>query len=219
MRSVPPRPLPRKRTLVPGWVQGFTFSLVTIDGHNDIAAQESGVEIETDRGLRVLRRLLTAKAAETALTTKAREAPATASATSTKETLEERAEAAAASALERAEVEAFKRIATALTAKATSTAAKGIGLLPLFTILVVFLTLLRIANDVVGLIQGLELRLGLGVVRVQVGMELLGSLDVSLLHILLRNVLRDTQNLVIIYKCHNLYSFLFSNLTAIIMPN
>ena len=83
-----------------------------------------------------------------------------------------------------------------------SACAKRLGILPLLAILVVLATLLGIADHVVSLVQGLELCLCLWVVRMKVGMKLLGPLQVSLLHILLIDILVDTQNLVIVYKCH-----------------
>ena len=104
------------------------------------------------------------------------------------EILKERTESA--SATETAEVEATERIC----ATCTSAAAKALELLrllPLLTILVVLLPLLRIADYIVSLLQSLELSLRLRIIRVQVGMKLLGALQVRLLHILLRYRLVD----------------------------
>ena len=98
------------------------------------------------------------------------------------EILEERTESA--SATETAEIKATERISTTSTS-ATTKALELLGLLPLFTILVVLLPLLRIADYIVSLLQSLKLSLRLRIIRVQVGMKLLGALQVRLLHILL----------------------------------
>ena len=87
---------------------------------------------------------------------------------------------------ERREVEVLKRVTTASALESAKTATvKGVGLLPLLTILVVFRTLRRITDHIVGLLQRLELGLRLRIVRMQIGMELLGSFQISLFHILL----------------------------------
>ena len=104
------------------------------------------------------------------------------------EILEERTEAA--SATETAEVETTERI-SATSTSSTSKALELLSLLPLLTILVILLPLLRIAYHIVGLLQSLELGLRLRVVRMQVGMKLLGALQVRFLHILLRYRLVD----------------------------
>ena len=104
------------------------------------------------------------------------------------EILEERTETA--SATETAEIETTERI-SATSTSSTSKALELLSLLPLLTILVILLPLLRIAYHIVGLLQSLELSLRLRIIRMQVGMKLLGALQVRFLHILLRYCLVD----------------------------
>lgn len=65
---------------------------------------------------------------------------------------------------------------------------EGIRLLPVLAILVILLTLLRVANYLISLIQCLKLGFRLRVIGMKIGMELLGSLKKSPAHIFLWNV-------------------------------
>ena len=108
------------------------------------------------------------------------------------ESLKEITEAASTTCrTESREIETTKGIACASASSTTAKALELLSLSPLFTILVVFLPLLRIANHLVCLLQRLELSLRLRVVGVQIGVKLLGALQVCLLHILLRYRLVD----------------------------
>ena len=68
--------------------------------------------------------------------------------------------------------------------------------------LVVLLALLRIAEDLVRLVDLLELRLGRLVAGVHVGMMLAGELAVRLLDLFLRRALGDAERLVIVLEFH-----------------
>ena len=66
------------------------------------------------------------------------------------------------------------------------------------TELVVLRALLRVAQDLGGLVDLLELRLGLFVAGVQVGVVLLGELSVCLFYLFLRGALFKAEHLVIV---------------------
>ena len=102
---------------------------------------------------------------------------------SAKEVFKERTEASATRKTR--EVEATKRIAATSTAGTETT--KLVSLFPLLTILVIFLTLFRITYHVISLLKRLKLRLRLRVVWMQIRVKLLGTFQIRLLHILLRN--------------------------------
>ena len=80
---------------------------------------------------------------------------------------------------------------------------EGVSLFPVLTELVILLTLLGVANHLISLVQSLELSLGLGVIGVKIGVELLSAFQESATHILLRNIAVDAKNLIIINKCHS----------------
>ena len=127
-----------------------------------------------------------------------------ASAHAAEELLEEVGEASSSAA--HVEMEVAKRIALS-TASTSSEAAELVSLLPVFAILVILAPLLRVAQDLVGLVEQLKLSGRLWVVRMKVGMKLLGALAVSLLYLVLWSILRDAHHLVVINECHIL-SFL-----------
>ena len=85
----------------------------------------------------------------------------------------------------------------------------SLRILPLFAILIIFGALIWIGDDIIGFIQSLEFCLRLRIVRMQVGMELLCAFTISSSDILLRDILIHTENLIIIYKCHNYNSSIF----------
>ena len=105
----------------------------------------------------------------------------------TKQLFEERRETTTSRKLR--EVEATSSATKA--AKATACLIKLLSLSPTLAILIVFSTLLGVANHVVSLSQRLELSLSLRIVGMQIGVKLLGALQVGLLHILLRYRLID----------------------------
>ena len=73
-----------------------------------------------------------------------------------------------------------------------------IRMFPILPVLVVFLTLFRIAKHLVRLIDLLKLTMGVGIVRIQVRVILPSQLLIGFLDIILRSVLVHPQNLVII---------------------
>ena len=93
---------------------------------------------------------------------------------------------------------------------ATASLFISLRILPLFAILIIFGALIRIGDDIIGFIQSLEFCLRLRIVRMQVGMELLCAFTISSSDILLRDILIHTENLIIIYKCHNYNSSIFN---------
>jgi hypothetical protein len=88
----------------------------------------------------------------------------------------------------------------------------------LLAILVVFLPLFRVAYHVVSFGEGLKFSLSLRVIRMQVGMKLLGALEVCALNILLWDIPVNAENLVVIYKCHNFSSLFSYAIAAKTMP-
>ena len=127
-----------------------------------------------------------------------------------KQLLEKRTEATSAHSAKAAEVEAIKRRAVArILVRAAVGCVVRIGVAPLLAILVVFLPLFRVAYHVVSFVEGLKFSLSLRVIRMQVGMKLLGALEVCALNILLWDIPVNAENLVVIYKCHNFFLLVF----------
>ena len=84
-----------------------------------------------------------------------------------------------------------------------------IRMFPILPVLVVFLTLFRIAKHLVRLIDLLKLTMGVGIVRIQVRVILPSQLLIGFLDIILRSVLVHPQNLVIIDIGHNLICLVY----------
>ena len=164
---------------------------------NHLTTQQCGIEIDVDLEVHLAVVHTTASL------------PGCASATHVaKQILKEAGEHAVSATCIR-EIEALKGRTGACSligAPALPRLAESIRLPPVLPKLVVFLSFLRVANDIVCLVECLKLGFRLGVVRVQVGMELLGTLAVRLAHIFLWDVCIHSQYLVIVYKCHNLSS-------------
>ena len=92
-------------------------------------------------------------------------------------------------------------VKAAVAAAESASPAVG-GIHPRVTELVIPGALLRIGEDLIGLVDLFELGLSRGVAGVQVGVELLGLLSVSLFQLLLAGPLADPQDFIVI-------SFLF----------
>ena len=75
--------------------------------------------------------------------------------------------------------------------------------------LVVGRALLAVRQDLVGFLGFLEVLLGLGIVRVAVGVPLHCELAISALDVLFRGVLVHSQHFVVIALCHFRYSLPF----------
>jgi hypothetical protein len=83
-----------------------------------------------------------------------------------------------------------------------------VGVLPVFSKLVVVISSSRIANYLVCLVDFFELLLGAFVVRIYVGMQLSGHPAVSRLDVFLGSALVDSEYVVVVL-CHmSLYRFL-----------
>ena len=78
---------------------------------------------------------------------------------------------------------------------------KLFSMLPVLTIFVILLTLLRITQHFVGLINRLKLLLGRRIIRIQIWMILAGQLTKSLLNIILRCRFVHSKNFIIINIC------------------
>ena len=84
-----------------------------------------------------------------------------------------------------------------------------IRMFPILPVLVVFLTLFRIAKHLVRLIDLLKLTMSVGIVRIQVRVILPSQLLIGFLDIILRSVLVHPQNFVIIDIGHNLICLVY----------
>ena len=127
-----------------------------------------------------------------------------------------RAEAARAKGLEPLAMIMMLQREPNLTAKAATLLAillplslELIRMFPILPVLVVFLTLFRIAKHLVRLIDLLKLTMGVGIVRIQVRVILPSQLLIGFLDIILRSVLVHPQNLVIIDIGHNLICLVY----------
>ena len=80
---------------------------------------------------------------------------------------------------------------------------KLFSMLPVLTIFVILLTLLRITQHFVGLINRLKLLLGRRIIRIQIWMILAGQLTKSLLNIILRCRFVHSKYFIIINICHS----------------
>ena len=130
----------------------------------------------------------------------------------------ERAAEAAAKAAEPAEATAAEQIAkdvaqvhTACAAKAATKAAAGlagpiVGIDPSETELVIALALVRVGKNIVGLVDLLELFLGILIAGVQIRVVLFGQLAVGAFDLGIGGVFADPQHLVVIsFFCHRIY--------------
>ena len=79
----------------------------------------------------------------------------------------------------------------------------GLGLLPVGSILIVFLSFVRIAQDLVRRVQLLELLLHLGLLgpAMEIGMDLAREAAIGLLDVIRRGRLGETENLVVVAFC------------------
>ena len=122
----------------------------------------------------------------------------------------EAAKAAEATAAEQI-TEDVAQIHTACAAKAATKAAAGlagpiVGIDPSESELVIALALVRVGKNIVGLIDLLELFLGVLVAGVQVGVVLFGQLAVGAFDLGIGGVFADPQHLVVItFFCHRIY--------------
>ena len=96
-------------------------------------------------------------------------------------------------------------------AKAATEAAAGlagpiVGIDPSETELVIALALVRVGKNIVGLVDLLELFLGVLIAGVQVGVVLFGQLAVGAFDLGIGGVFADPQHLVVItFFCHRIY--------------
>ena len=105
----------------------------------------------------------------------------------------------------------------AITSCATGSI-EGIGLFPVLAKLIVFPTLLRIIDHLVSFVECLELCFCLWIIGMQIRMKLFCTLQICPTDILLRDVLVDAKNLVIINKCHNLILLFLISIATKNMP-
>ena len=77
-----------------------------------------------------------------------------------------------------------------------------VGVFPVFSILVIFLPFLRVAEHLIGFIYFLKLAVSVRIIRVQVGMVFPRKLFVRLFDVVLRSAFVYSQNFVIIYIGH-----------------
>ena len=80
---------------------------------------------------------------------------------------------------------------------------ESLSLLPVLAVLVIFFPLLRVTNNLVCLVQGLELGLGLRVIGMKIWMKLLCTFQKCAPNVLLGNVAVNTKNFIIIDKCQS----------------
>ena len=126
-------------------------------------------------------------------------------AVSAEQLLKKRTEPSAPHIAKRTKVKAFKRRTAIriLIRSSTSSIVESIRIAPLFSVLVVFLALFWVTNDIISLIQSLKFSLCLWIVWMQIRMKLFCALKISPLDFILWNITADAENLVVIYKCHN----------------
>jgi hypothetical protein len=77
------------------------------------------------------------------------------------------------------------------------------SVLPVGTEGIVCLSLLRVAEDRVGLVYLLEALLGILIVRVNIGMMFARELAISLFDLLFARALIDAKNLVVVFIIHH----------------
>src|SRR6187399_241630 len=77
-----------------------------------------------------------------------------------------------------------------------------IGMLPVFSILIIFFSFFRITQYFIGLIELLEFFVCFLIIWVKIGMRLSGEFTIGFFNIFLRCVFINSQRFVIIYELH-----------------
>jgi len=77
-----------------------------------------------------------------------------------------------------------------------------VGMLPIFPVLIVFLSFFGIAQHLVGFVNLLKFFAGVRIIRIQVRVHLTGQLAVRLFDLIVRGCFRYAQYAIIIDKVH-----------------